>query len=443
MIRLKYDRGSILLEGEVGTPYGQWDPRVDAFRAMAFYYPDILEYLNRSHLPIQDEVADPLPTPPLTSEVELRPYQQEALEAWLDAGRRGVIELPTGAGKTYIALKAMERLNVSTLVVVPTLDLVDQWRRQLKFYFHVEAGMVGGGKAVVKPLTVSTYNSAYLRGEQLGNRFLFIVFDEVHHLPAPSYMQIAEMYIAPNRLGLTATYEREDDAHMELPRLIGGRVYRLGVDALTGRHLSPYTLETVLVDLTPEEREIYEREYKVYTGYLKRKNIHLRSPRDFQHFIMSTGRNLEARKALLARNQAIEVALNAQSKIQVLADLLKAYSDEKALIFTRHNSLVYRISRRFLIPAITYQTPKEERKNVLEEFRKGGYRVVVTSQVLDEGIDVPDASMAFIISGTGSSREYIQRLGRILRKQKGKTAKLFELVTRDTLESRISQRRHR
>ncbi len=80
---------------------------------------------------------------------------------------------------------------------------------------------------------------------------------------------------------------------------------------------------------------------------------------------------------------------------------------------------------------------------MLEEFRKGGYRVVVTSQVLDEGIDVPDASMAFIISGTGSSREYIQRLGRILRKQKGKTAKLFELVTRDTLESRISQRRHR
>jgi superfamily II DNA or RNA helicase len=443
MIRLKYDRGTILLEGEVGTPYGRWDPRVDAFRAMALYYPDILEYLDRSHLPFQDEVADPMPTPLLASEVELRPYQQEALEAWLDAGRRGVIELPTGAGKTYIALKAMERLNVSTLVVVPTLDLVDQWRSQLEAFFHVEAGVVGGGEAVVKPLTVSTYNSAYLRGEQLGNRFLFIVFDEVHHLPAPSYMQIAEMYIAPSRLGLTATYEREDDAHMELPRLIGGRVYRLGVDALTGRHLSPYTLETVLVDLIPEEREIYEQEYRVYTGYLKRKNISLRSPRDFQHFIMSTGGNLEARKALLARNRAIDIALNAQSKIQVLADLLTAYADEKALIFTRHNSLVYRISRRFLIPAITYQTPKEERKTVLEEFRTGGYRVVVTSQVLDEGIDVPDASVAFIISGTGSSREYIQRLGRILRKKKGKKAKLFELVTRNTLESRISRRRHR
>jgi superfamily II DNA or RNA helicase len=410
---------------------------------MALYYPDILEYLDRSHLPVRDEVVDSLPTPPLASDVELRPYQQAALEAWLDAGRRGVIELPTGAGKTYIALKAMERLNISTLVVVPTLDLVDQWRRQLEAFFHVEAGVVGGGEVVVKPLTVSTYDSAYLRGEQLGNRFLFMVFDEVHHLPAPSYMQIAEMYVAPSRLGLTATYEREDGAHMELPRLIGGRVYRLGVDALTGRHLSPYTLETVFVDLTPEERVIYEREYTVFTGYLKRKNIRLRGPGDFQRFIISTGGDLGARRAFLARNRAVDVALNAQSKIKVLADLLTAYADEKTLIFTRHNSLVYRISRRFLIPTITYQTPKEERKAVLEAFRTGEFRVIVTSQVLDEGIDVPDASMAFIISGTGSSREYIQRLGRILRKKKGKTAKLFELVTRDTLESRISQRRHR
>jgi superfamily II DNA or RNA helicase len=79
----------------------------------------------------------------------------------------------------------------------------------------------------------------------------------------------------------------------------------------------------------------------------------------------------------------------------------------------------------------------------LEEFRAGDLRAIVTSQVLDEGIDVPDASVAFIISGTGSRREYIQRLGRILRKKPGKKAKLFELVCRDTIEARISWRRHR
>ena len=97
------------MEGEVGTPYGRWDPRVGAFRSMALHYPEILEYLDRSRLLYRDEVADPVPIPTLKSDVELRPYQKEALEAWLDAGKRGVIELPTGAGKTYIALKAMER----------------------------------------------------------------------------------------------------------------------------------------------------------------------------------------------------------------------------------------------------------------------------------------------------------------------------------------------
>ena len=119
------------MEGEVGTPYGRWDPRVGAFRSMALHYPEILEYLDRSSLPYVDEAADPIPVPTLKSGVELRPYQRKALEAWLDAGRRGVIELPTGSGKTYIALKAMERLNAPTLIVVPTLDLMDQWRNQL------------------------------------------------------------------------------------------------------------------------------------------------------------------------------------------------------------------------------------------------------------------------------------------------------------------------
>jgi superfamily II DNA or RNA helicase len=105
--------------------------------------------------------------------------------------------------------------------------------------------------------------------------------------------------------------------------------------------------------------------------------------------------------------------------------------------------LVYNVSRRFLIPAITYQTPKDERKEILEKFKAGRYRAIVTSQVLDEGVDVPEASLGFILSGTGSSREYIQRLGRILRKRPGKQAKLVEIVARETVETRISQRRHR
>lgn len=443
MLQLRYDGGSLLIKGEVASPYGKWDPRVGAYRAMAIHYPDILDYLDRSEIRYWDRVPDPPPCPTFQCDLELRSYQQKALNAWLDAGKKGVIVLPTGAGKTYIALKAMEILNVATLVVVPTLDLVTQWREQLEHQFGAEVGVYGGGEGLLKALTVATYDSAYIRAPQLGNKFLLLIFDEVHHLPAPSYSQIAEMYIAPFRMGLTATYERDDGRHRMLSRLVGGRVYQLGVDALAGTHLSPYTHEKILVHLTPQEQEVYEREYSVFTSYLKHKNITLRSPQDFQRFIMRTGGDPEARKALLARNRALKIALNSGSKISQLAELLQTHREEKALIFTRHNELVYRISRRFLIPAITHQTPGEERKEILDRFKAGRYRVIVTSQVLDEGVDVPDATIGFILSGTGSSREYIQRLGRILRKRSGKRARLIEIVSRETVETRISQRRHR
>ncbi|MEM2123690.1 MAG: DEAD/DEAH box helicase, partial [Candidatus Bathyarchaeia archaeon] len=276
-----------------------------------------------------------------------------------------------------------------------------------------------------------------------GNKFMFIVFDEVHHLPAPSYSQIGEMYVAPYRMGLTATPEREDGMHSELPRLVGDIVYRIEVDALAGRHLAPYEHEKAFVDLTPEERRLYDEYLEIFRDYLSRKGLTIRSIEDFQKFIMRSGGDKEAREALLARNRAVKIALNSEAKITLLESLLEKYRREKILIFTLHNQLVYRISRRFLIPAVTYQTAKEERREILDKFRRGDYRVIATSQVLDEGIDVPDASIGIIISGTGSMREYIQRLGRLLRKVRGKEARLIEIVAKDTVETRMSLRRRR
>ena len=156
---------------------------------------------------------------------------------------------------------------------------------------------------------------------------------------------------------------------------------------------------------------------------------------------MLTGRDPYARKALLARNKALKIALNSNEKIRVLGNYLESNIGEKTIIFTLHNDLVYMISRKFLIPAITYQTPKNERREILEKFKKGIYNTLVTSQVLDEGIDVPDATIGYIVSGTGSSREYIQRLGRLLRKIEGKKARLYEIISKETVEVRISNKR--
>ncbi len=191
MIRLWFDKGTLLLRGEVGTPYGKWDPRVECYRIKAIHYRDVLAYLKESRLTFQDDVPNLPPVQQLHSTVELRSYQKEALDKWRSANMRGILVLPTAAGKTFVALKAMSLLKTQTLIVVPTLDLIDQWRTRVAENLNTEAGAVGGGENTVRMITVSTYDSAYLQAETLGNRFMLIVFDEVHHLASPSYMQIA------------------------------------------------------------------------------------------------------------------------------------------------------------------------------------------------------------------------------------------------------------
>jgi superfamily II DNA or RNA helicase len=103
--------------------------------------------------------------------------------------------------------------------------------------------------------------------------------------------------------------------------------------------------------------------------------------------------------------------------------------------------MVYQISNDYLIPAITHETNVKERKFWLDAFNKGEVLALATSKVLNEGVNIPDASVAIILSGSGSSREHIQRLGRILRKKADKQAVLYEVITRNTTEERISERR--
>jgi len=441
-VKLSYSRGTIVLEGDVPTPYGQWDPRIKAYRAPAYCYRDIVAYLKRSRISFEDRVLDPPPKPSINGRVELYPYQEEAFKRWLENSGRGVICIATAGGKTFIGLKAIEALEKSTVILVPTLALVDQWVERLKERLGLEAGVVGGGRRDVRWVTVCTYDSAYIHAEELGNRFELLIADEVHHLFAPGYSQAAELYAAPYRMGLTSTLHRADMRHMDAPRLIGGVVYEVGHGELAGMYIAPYEHRRVFVDLTPEERGEYDRLWSVYKGYLEKHNLQLRSEGDFQKLIMLSAFDPEAREAILARSRALKIALNSEAKMKFLAEKLKE-SDEKTLIFTLHNSLVYAISRRFLIPAITHKTPDDERRLILAKFKSGEYRAIVTSQVLDEGLDVPDASRGIILSGTGSPRQLIQRLGRLLRKTEGKVAVLYEVVSRETKDVDFSRKRRR
>jgi superfamily II DNA or RNA helicase len=113
------------------------------------------------------------------------------------------------------------------------------------------------------------------------------------------------------------------------------------------------------------------------------------------------------------------------------------------LIFTADNATVYRIARQFLVPAITHQTKAKERREILLRFNAGTLPIVATSKVLNEGVNVPEANIAIVLSGSGSVREHVQRLGRVLRKVGEKQALLYEVITRGTAEEFTSNRRRK
>ncbi|MDS0281265.1 DEAD/DEAH box helicase family protein [Haloarcula onubensis] len=443
MLELTFEEGTVRLDGEVppDLPGVESDDRSKSARVPAYRYAALRAELDERGVDDADRVLDTAPVA-LSTTYELREYQQDALDAWRDADERGCLELPTGSGKTVIGIAAMVALGVPTLVVVPTIDLLEQWQRELETEFQRPIGRLGGGEQRVEAVTVATYDSAYLRADELGDRFGLVVFDEVHHLGGEGYRDIARLLAAPARLGLTATFERPDGAHEVITDLVGPLVRRIDVDDLAGEHLADYDIKRVEVALTDAERERYDEHQGVFTDYLTQSNIQLRSGSDYQELVKRSGTDPRAREALLAKQRAREVMMNAERKVDRLADILDRHRDDRIIVFTAYTDLVYRLSERFLLPAITHETGASERREILARFRDGTYSRVVTANVLDEGVDVPDANVAVVLSGSGSEREFTQRLGRVLRpKADDSRALLYELVTEETAEERVARRR--
>ncbi len=370
-----------------------------------------------------------------------RPFQAEALTAWKKAQGRGVVVLPTGSGKSHVAVMAVLEKQRSALVVAPTLDLVRQWYDLLRTTFATEVGVVGGGEHQVLPLTVTTYDSAYLHMQHWGNKFGLVIFDECHHLPGESYALIARLCMAPYRLGLTATKERADGREHLLSDLIGDTVYEKEITDLSGEYLAEYTTERIVVDLTEDERQEYQAARDVYLGFVRSQGIVMGSPRGFSEFVMRASRSGKGREAYAAYRKQRALALAAAGKLEVLEHLLYVHRRDRMIVFTQDNATAYEVSRRFLVPVITHQTKVKERSEILAGFSEGRYRVIATSKVLNEGVDIPSASVAVVLSGSGSVMEHVQRLGRILRRDGEKQALLYEIVSRDTAETGTSDRR--
>ncbi len=463
-MNITFDAGTLVLTGDAAQieslPGCQFDSRIHAYRTEARHYRAIVEELRRRKLDFIDNARSYQPIAlTLTNSREPFPHQKEAMTAWWNAGGRGVVVLPTGTGKTLVALLAIAYVGRPALVVTPTIPLMNQWYGEMARAFSAcrlalaadpanakrqadsAIGLLGGGYYEFQPLTVTTYDSAYIHLERWGNKYGLLIFDECHHLPSASYQFAAVGAIAPYRLGLTATPERADGRDALYSELVGPVIFRREIQQLAGEFLADYRVIRIEVELTPEERERYTLARQTYRQFVTDHGISMGSPSGWQRFLQMTYREPDGRAAFLAYREQKRISLAAPAKINLLDELLHRHALDRVIIFTYDNASVYEIARRFLVPAITHQTKTRERQQILERFHCGEYNVVVTSQVLNEGVDVPAANVGLILSGTGSVREHVQRLGRLLRKHGDKQAILYEVVSRDTGEEYTSERR--
>ena len=410
-------------------PRAAWDAELLGWRVPAEDHASLIARISDAGGRISDEcrttrLADDWSVP------ELRWYQRDAISRWTAANRRGVIALPTGAGKTIAAIAAIAELGVSTLVLVPTRVLLDQWARALAAAWPHPIGRLGDGDHRVLPITVATYASGVAWVPRIGDRFGLVVVDEAHHVGAWCPAEILEMLTAPARLGLTAT--PPDDAGA-LSRHVGPVVYVRTVDELTGDGLAPYVLETIEIALSRLERLRYrEARARFASAYGPFQRAAPGS--SWNEFVRAARKTAAGRDALAGWREYRALIAYPEGKRGALRTLLARHAGQRILVFTSDNATAYAIARELLVMPITHEISRTERTAALARFTAGDLPVLVSSQVLDEGLDVPDADIAIVVGGSGSPRRHIQRIGRVLRPRAGKRALVYELAVAETAE---------
>lgn len=429
-----------------------WDSRDRCGRCAAMHSGELRDWLDRhasDHVWQDGSCADS----PLNfyhqSPIRPRSDQIDAIDAFEQADRQGLIVMPTGTGKTVVALQLVARYRQSTLIVVPVRDLMYQWHAKILETFGIDAGLIGDGVHRVSPISVTTYDSAAIHMPRIGNRFGMIVLDEVHHLAGPWRSDAARMSAATIRLGLTATLPLQTDRVDILKELVGPVVHHQRIDQAAGKTLARYTVRRIAVNMDAAEDKAYRDYGKAIQEFMRdaRQIDPKFSWEDIYNWVADArehpDRAASASLALKAYRAKRKIEDQTRGKFRVLEDLFRLHTGQSVLVFTGSNVMAREVSLRFLVPCLLSHCGKRERQDLLSGFADGRYPVLVANRVLDEGVDLPTVKVAIVIGGLASTRQATQRLGRVLRRSDDAEAILYEVVTQNSNEVQRSRDRRR
>jgi superfamily II DNA or RNA helicase len=362
-------------------------------------------------------------------------WQEAALERFKSAGYRGIIEAATGTGKTRVGIEAIKLLKTKTLILVPTIVLMKQWKQML-----VDEGanpdFIGfyyGNEKEFKEITIAVMNSVW--GKKFDDEFNFLVADEVHRYGSELNRNFLVYNSFQFYLGLTATLNRVDGMEEELLRIFKRKVFVYdSKEAIKDGTLCDFDLVNVPCLLSDKEKEQYteiERELKKHFSIYNYDFFSVKE-RLFEQDAQQVMKQLAARK---------EIVQNSYGKIPIVLNLIKQHKSEKIIVFNERIEMAEMIKEELgkenIFVSIYHSTKS---KNDVERFRTGETKVLISVKALDEGLNVPDASIGIIVSGNSTRKQIVQRLGRILRAKEGK-AKLYQLYFVGTIDEKYMRKR--
>lgn len=372
--------------------------------------------------------------PHIPTQIILRPYQDEAIDAWFAHQCHGLFEMATGTGKTITALAASSRLydqkgRLAVIIAVPYQHLVDQWHEEAREFGykpilayqsksswleplnHEIIDFNGGYRPFISVITThDTFISADFQASigRLREPALLIA-DEVHHLGAERSRQNYPEHI-PYRLALSATPDRwfDDVGSVALRGYFGETVFSFTLEQAIGISLTPYYYYPHLVSLSDEEMEAYEA--------LSLKIARLINEEDAE-------KQAALKMLLIKRANLLNTAVN---KLEKLSELLDRESYLEHTLFYCAPGQIDEViklvgwEKGILINQFTAEEKPKERQRLLASFAIGELQALAAMKCLDEGVDVPSTRTAYFLASSSNPREFIQRRGRILRKAVGK-----------------------
>jgi len=451
----------------------------NSYNCYMFTLPSILQFLKRNKIRVigGQRLLPKFPKLGIKmTPVKLWKFQQEAFKAWNDNDKLGTIALPTGSGKTVIAMNCIRKVNRKrVLIVVPTIELVRQWKQFIIEWLNIpenKIGMYYAQKKQVRDITIITFQSGHRKISseaeevktnnklvqeiiKLSETSALIILDEGHHAPAPVFQKIMINVKCKYRLSLTATPYREDKNEALAFLAIGDVVYKKDYASLAKlKIVCPMNYNKITVPLTEDETDVirmraeinirrrakYSENHSRYSSYVSGKSdrtleeLYNDSQKLFEQLRFNTMKT-ELGLSVPERVKIMDVLMYADKKFDELLTICKKHKKGKILIFNERVAGAKVINNflqenKFDSEVLTGSTRPKQRKSLFEQFKNARTSILVTTKVLDEGIDVPDANVVIIFCASKSKRQMIQRVGRGCRFRKGKIEYIYELVTR-------------